>query len=69
MGQKADVFITGDYKYHQFFDAEDRIVIADIGHYESEQYTIPLFARLLKEKFATFAVRLTEVNTNPINYL
>lgn len=65
---KADIFITGDYKYHEFFDAEDEIIIADIGHFESEQYTINLIADILKKKFATFVVHLTEVNTNPINY-
>ena len=67
--QKADVFITGDFKYHEFFDAENRIVIADIGHFESEQYTIELLVDKLKEKFTTFAVCFTEVNTNPVNYL
>lgn len=64
----ADVFITGDFKYHEFFDAEDEIVIADIGHYESEQFTIDLLVEYLREKFPTFAVHFTEVNTNPINY-
>jgi putative NIF3 family GTP cyclohydrolase 1 type 2 len=64
----AQAFITADFKYHQFFDAENKIVIADIGHYESEQYTKELIYKLLKEKFATFAVRLSELNTNPINY-
>ena len=67
--QKADVFITGDFKYHEFFDAENRIVIADVGHFESEQYTIELLVDKLKEKFTTFAVCFTEVNTNPVNYL
>jgi hypothetical protein len=64
----ADVFITGDFKYHQFFDAEDKIMIADIGHYESEQFTIELLGELLKQKFPTFALHFTDVNTNPINY-
>ena len=66
--KNADIFITGDFKYHQFFDAEDKIIIADIGHYESEQYTNELFYNLLKEKFSTFAIRVTNLNTNPINY-
>lgn len=66
---KADVFITGDYKYHQFFDAENRIIIADVGHYESEQFTIELFYELLTQKFLNFAIHCTEVNTNPVNYL
>ncbi len=66
---KADVFITGDFKYHQYLDAENRIVIADIGHYESEQFTKELFYELLMGKFSTFAIHLTNVNTNPIKYL
>jgi dinuclear metal center YbgI/SA1388 family protein len=64
----ADFFITGDFKYHEFFDAENKIVIADIGHFESEQFTSNRIAEILTKKFATFAVHLTEVNTNPINY-
>jgi len=68
VAEKADVFVTGDFKYHQFFDADGKIVIADIGHYESEQFTIELFGDLLKEKFPTFALHFTDVNTNPINY-
>jgi dinuclear metal center YbgI/SA1388 family protein len=66
--QGADVFVTADFKYHQFFDAEGKILIADIGHFESEQFTIDLLAEFLQEKFTTFAVRLTEINTNPIHY-
>ncbi len=69
IAQKANIFITADFKYHQFFDANNRIVIADIGHYESEQYTKDLIFDLIKEKFPNFAVRLSEINTNPINYL
>ncbi|MDP6908691.1 MAG: Nif3-like dinuclear metal center hexameric protein [Flavobacteriales bacterium] len=69
MTAKADVFITSDFKYHQFFDAENRIIIADIGHYESEQFTMELLADKLGKKFPTFAPRLTRVKTNPINYL
>lgn len=65
----ADVFVTGDFKYHQFFDAENQIVIADIGHYESEQFTMELFYDILSEKFSTFALHLSKINTNPINYL
>lgn len=67
--QHADIFITADYKYHEFFDADGQIIIADIGHYESEQYTINLLEEIISQKFSTFAVYLTEVNTNPINYL
>tara|TARA_R110001592_G_scaffold113924_1_gene313269 strand:- start:1651 stop:2745 length:1095 start_codon:yes stop_codon:yes gene_type:complete len=65
----ADVFITGDFKYHQFFDAEDKIIIADVGHYESEQFTKELIYDILTKKITNFAVRLSEINTNPINYL
>lgn len=65
----ADVFVTSDFKYHQFFDAEGQIVIADIGHYESEQFTMELLNDWLKEKFPTFASHLTEVITNPVYYL
>ena len=66
---KADIFITADFKYHEFFDAENQIIIADIGHFESEQYTIDLISDGLKENFSNFAIRLTDINTNPINYL
>ena len=65
----ADVFVTGDFKYHQFFDAEGKIVIADIGHYESEQFTPEILHELIKEKFTTFATRISKLNTNPVNYL
>ena len=65
----ADIFITGDFKYHQFFDAEDKIIIADVGHYESEQFTKELIYDILTKKIPNFAVRLSEINTNPINYL
>lgn len=64
----ADVFVTADYKYHEFFDAEDQIVIADIGHFESEQFTQELLLEIIRKKFATFAVQLTEIDTNPIKY-
>lgn len=67
--QKADVFITGDFKYHQFFDADSKIIIADVGHYESEQYTNELIYEILNKKIPNFAVRLSKENTNPVNYL
>lgn len=65
----ADVFVSGDFKYHQFFEAEGKILIADIGHYESEQFTKELFYESLMKKFPKFALRLSDVITNPINYL
>jgi putative NIF3 family GTP cyclohydrolase 1 type 2 len=65
----ADIFISGDFKYHEFFDTEGKLIIADIGHFESEQFTQELLLDLIKEKFSNFALRLTTQNTNPINYL
>ncbi|HET8829462.1 MAG TPA: Nif3-like dinuclear metal center hexameric protein [Pelobium sp.] len=65
----ADVFVTADFKYHEFFDAEDKLIIADIGHFESEQFTQELLLDIITEKFPNFAIRLTENNTNPIKYL
>jgi len=66
---KADVFITGDFKYHEFFDADNRILIADIGHYESEQFTKEIFMEIISKKMTTFAVQISDIKTNPINYL
>lgn len=65
----ADVFISADFKYHEFYGAEDKIIIADIGHYESEQFTKNLLFEYLSKKITKFAVVLSELNTNPINYL
>ena len=64
----ADFYITGDVKYHEFFDANNRLVIADIGHYESEQFTIDLLFDILTQKFPTFAIQKTGVKTNPVHY-
>ncbi len=64
----ADFFITADFKYHEFFDAENKIVIADVGHYESEQFTIDLLFDLLSKKYPTFALLKTNFNTNPVKY-
>ena len=64
----AGVFITSDVKYHEFFDADNTILLADIGHYESEQFTIDLLAGILQRKFPNFAVLKTEMKTNPVNY-
>jgi len=68
IGKTADVFVSGDFKYHQFFDANRQIIIADIGHFESEQYTIELIFDILKKNLPKFAVHLTKINTNPIKY-
>ena len=65
----ADVYISADFKYHDFYKAENKIVLADIGHYESEQFTKNLLVDYLTKKFRNFAIVLSEKNTNPINYL
>jgi dinuclear metal center YbgI/SA1388 family protein len=64
----ADIFVTSDLKYHEFFDAEGRILVADIGHWESEQFTIGLLIDILQAKFPTFAVLKSVIKTNPVNY-
>ncbi|MBI3883923.1 MAG: Nif3-like dinuclear metal center hexameric protein [Sphingobacteriales bacterium] len=64
----SDFYITGDIKYHEFFDANEKLVVADIGHYESEQYTIDLLFDILREKFPNFAILKTGVKTNPVRY-
>ncbi|HVW59882.1 MAG TPA: Nif3-like dinuclear metal center hexameric protein [Puia sp.] len=68
LAEKADFYITADVKYHEFFDANDRMVVADIGHFESEQYTVDLLFEVLREKFRNFAVLKSETKTNPIHY-
>jgi dinuclear metal center YbgI/SA1388 family protein len=64
----ADVLVTSDFKYHDFFEADNRILVADIGHFESEQYTIDLLKELIHNKFSNFASHCTTVNTNPVKY-
>lgn len=66
--QNADIFITGDVKYHDFFMANENMMIADIGHYESEQFTKELIHDFLIKNFPKFAVQISEHQTNPINY-
>jgi len=68
LSEKADFYITADVKYHEFFDANDRMVLADVGHFESEQYTVDLLFEVLQEKFRNFAVLKSETKTNPICY-
>lgn len=65
----ADMYITADIKYHEFYKAEDKLIIADIGHYESEQFTKNLLVEILTKKFPNFAIILSQRNTNPIYYL
>jgi len=66
---QADIFITADLKYHDFFKAENKILLADIGHYESEQYTKSLLVSFLTKKITNFAIILSKTNTNPVKYL
>ena len=68
IAQGADVYISADFKYHEFFDADEHLIIADIGHFESEQYTIHLLYETINQKFSNFAIHCTKINTNPINY-
>lgn len=69
IASKADVYVTADIKYHEFFDADGKILLADIGHYESEQFTIDLLTDHLLQNFPNFAVLKTGLNTNPVRYL
>ncbi len=64
----ADAFVSSDFKYHEFFDAENKLLIADIGHFESEKFTKLLLSELILEKFPTFALLLSKLNTNPVNF-
>ena len=66
---QADIFITADIKYHEYFDAENQLIIADIGHYESEIHTKELLMEFLSQKFSNIALYLTKIVTNPITYL
>ena len=68
IARKADVFVSADFKYHNFFEADEKILIADIGHFESEQMSKEFFYELLTKKFHNFATHLSEVSTNPVNY-
>ena len=65
----ADAYVSADFKYHEFFKAENSILLADIGHYESEQFTKKLLVDYLTKKFSNFAVVLSEKSTNPIYYI
>ncbi|MEO6190293.1 MAG: Nif3-like dinuclear metal center hexameric protein [Saprospiraceae bacterium] len=64
----ADVFITSDLKYHEFFEANEQIILMDIGHFESEQFTIELLFELISKKYRNFAAHCTKTNTNPVQY-
>jgi putative NIF3 family GTP cyclohydrolase 1 type 2 len=64
----ADAFLTADLKYHQFYEAENRLLLADVGHFESERFTKNYIVDYLKEKITNFAIILSEENTNPVQY-
>ncbi len=67
--QNADVFVTGEFKYHDYFGQDEKILMAEIGHYESELHTVMIFSDLLRNQFPELMLRITKVNTNPIKYL
>ncbi len=69
IAEEADVYVSSDFKYHEFFDSDEKIMIADIGHYESEQFTKELLEEVIREKFNTFAIIFSKTITNPISYL
>ena len=65
----ADAFLTADLKYHQFYEAENQLLLADIGHFESERYTKNYIVDFLRKKILNFAIIFSEENTNPVKYL
>ena len=69
ISQGADVFLTGEMRYHDYFGHEGDLLIAEMGHYESEQYTVDLLAEVLNSRFPELKIVKTSLNTNPINYL
>jgi len=69
INEGADIYVTSDIKYHEFYQAENKLIIADIGHFESEQFTKNLLVDILTKKFLNFAIILSQKNTNPIYYL
>ena len=69
INSQSDCFLTADLKYHDFYSAENKILLADIGHYESERYTKNYIVDYLTEKLPNFAIILSEINTNPVKYL
>ena len=69
IAQGADAFLTGEMRYHDYFGHDNELLIAEMGHYESEQYTIDIFEEILKEQFPELKIIKTSLNTNPINYL
>ncbi len=68
LASDSQAYITADLKYHEYFDADKRLLLIDVGHYESEQFTIDYLSDVLGQKFPNFAVLKTEVKTNPVHY-
>ena len=68
IGAGCDIYLSGDFKYHDFFMAENSIILADIGHFESEQFVVQQLYEFFSEKFTKFAVLKTNIKTNPVNY-
>ena len=68
ISKKVDAFLTADLKYHDYFKAHSKILLVDIGHYESEQYTKNILFDILRKKFPNFAIALANTNTNAVNY-
>jgi len=68
LAQGADAFVTSDLKYHQFYEAENHVLLIDIGHFESEKFTKNLIFDFLKKKITNFAIVLSEIDTNPVKY-
>ena len=69
IAQGADAFLTGEMRYHDYFGHDDELLIAEMGHYESEQYTVDIFAEILEKHLPELRIVKTSYNTNPINYL
>ena len=65
----ADVFLTGEARYNDYYDVEDQLLLAVLGHYETEHYTKELFFDIISKKFPNFAIHFSNVNTNPVNYM
>lgn len=68
ISSNADAYVSADFKYHEYFDAEGKLLLADIGHFESEQFTPEIFYEIIQKKFPKFAIHLSKTNTNPVNY-
>jgi len=68
LAEKVDAFVTSDLKYHEFFDADNQMLLCDIGHYESEISTLEIFYEVIRESFPNFAVAFCKSSTNPVQY-